>query len=124
MARSLPVRWVTRFGSAIHPEVGAISLPERPGARDQLARITSESTATAPLPQRPWLSSRSLVFGFIVLMMLYPVVFLLTAWFEHPFLVGERFARCIDYISEAGIPEDQALAIRDRNAAALLGMPA
>ena len=25
----------------------------------------------------------------IVLLMLYPVVFLITAWFEHPFLVGQ-----------------------------------
>jgi len=41
---------------------------------------------------------------------------------DFPFLVGDQFTRCVNYIGESGLAEEDARAILDGNAAALLGL--
>ena len=41
-----------------------------------------------------------------------------------PYLLGEKFKRCVTYVQESGLPAADVEAILDRNAQALLKLPA
>ena len=42
---------------------------------------------------------------------------------DFPYLAGPKFKRCVTYVQESGLPEDQVEAILDRNAQELLKLP-
>jgi 6-methylsalicylate decarboxylase len=43
---------------------------------------------------------------------------------DYPYLLGDKFKRCVTYVQESGLPQSDVDAILEHNAEALLGLPA
>jgi aminocarboxymuconate-semialdehyde decarboxylase len=43
---------------------------------------------------------------------------------DYPYLLGDKFKRCVTYVQESGLPPSDVEAILERNAETLLGLTA